>query len=132
MKRTSASNRKHCIQPQTRNTAQRTSIESQGEIADVDQTKKSKSKPKRRHRVVPAGVQINTRRTYQRAFDVFHQDDDPDQALALLQQIEAQGRMSLEAMSLYLDVLHELRDINQYARIATAMAEKELAKLRQF
>jgi Flp pilus assembly protein TadD len=86
--------------------------------------KNRKAKPKRRKRVGAAVHQINTRRIYQRAFDAFYEDDDPDQALALLQRIDAQGHMSIETMALYLDVLHELRDFDHYARIATVMAER--------
>ena len=85
---------------------------------------KSKAKPKRRNRIGSAVPQINTRRAYQRAYDAFFEDDDPDQALTLLKQIDDQGHMSLEAMSLYLDVLHQLRDLDHYARIAMVMTER--------
>jgi tetratricopeptide (TPR) repeat protein len=83
---------------------------------------KSKAKLQRRRPVGTGAPLINTRRTFDRAYRAFFEEDDPDQALTLLQQIEAQGYMSLETMRLYLDVLHELRDFDQYARIATILA----------
>ena len=87
---------------------------------------KNKAKPKlKRRRPVGAAVpHINTRRTFERAYEAFFDDDNADNALKLLQQIEAQGYMSIEEMRLYLDVLHQLRDFDQYARVATVMAER--------
>ncbi len=84
---------------------------------------KNKAKLQRRRPVGTRAPLINTRRTFDRAYRAFHEDDDPDQTLTLLQQIEAQGYMSMETMRLYLDVLHELRDFDQYARVATVLAE---------
>ena len=85
---------------------------------------KNKAKPKRRKQVGAAVPQLNTRRAFQRACTAFYDDHDPDQALKWLQQIEAQGHLSIDVMGVYLDVLHQLRDFDQYARIATMMAER--------
>jgi tetratricopeptide (TPR) repeat protein len=88
---------------------------------------KQKVKPKRRKRIGTAIAQINTRRMLDRARKAFHEDNDADQALTLLQQIEAQGYMSFEALGFYLEVLHELRNFDDYARVATVMAEQRPA-----
>lgn len=82
---------------------------------------KAKSKPRR-----PIGAAVphfNTLRALEHA-EEFYDDDDMDSALALLQTIEAQGAMSIEGMRLYLDILHRVRDIDQYARVATLLAER--------
>lgn len=88
-----------------------------------------KNKPKRRKRAGAAAGStatrsVNTRRAFQRARDAFYEHEDPDKALALLQQIEDQGNMSTEVMNFYLDILHELRELDHYARIATVLAER--------
>lgn len=85
---------------------------------------KNKAKPKRRKQVGAVVPLVNTRRAFDRAREAYFDDNDPDQALALLKQIEAQGYMSTEALSLYLNVLHHLRDFDHYARVATMMAER--------
>lgn len=85
---------------------------------------KSKNKPKRRKRPGSVTPQINIRRAFQKASDAFHEDDDADKARRLLEQIESQGPMSYEVMDLYLDVLHQQRDMDHYARIATKLADR--------
>ncbi len=85
---------------------------------------KPKPKPKRRTPIGAAVPHINTRRSFERASEAFYVDNNADHALQLLQQIEAQGYMSIEVMNLYLDVLHHLRDFDQYARVAVLMAER--------
>ena len=59
----------------------------------------NKAQPKRRKSGGAVVQPINSRRTYQRAYDAFCEDNDPGQALSLLQRIEAQGHLSIEAMS---------------------------------
>lgn len=86
--------------------------------------KKNKALPKRRKRSGPVVNHLNTRRLHERAYDAFHERDDVDEALELLEQIDAAGPMSMETMDLYLDVAHRRRDFDQYARIAMLMAER--------
>lgn len=86
--------------------------------------KKNKALPKRRKRSGPVGNHLNTRRLHERAYDAFHERDDVDEALELLERIDAAGPMSMETMDLYLDVAHRRRDFDQYARIAMLMAER--------
>ena len=86
--------------------------------------KKNKALPKRRKRSGPVGNHLNTRRLHERAYDAFHESDDVDEALELLQRIDGAGPMSMETMDLYLDVAHLRRDFDQYARIALLMAER--------
>lgn len=85
---------------------------------------KKKAKPKRRRPVGAAAPQINTRRVLQRAYDVFHEDGDSERALELLRQVETQGPLSIQAADLYLDVLHKVRDVDNYARIAIDLAQR--------
>lgn len=89
-------------------------------------TKRNKKRaiPKRRKPAAAASHHINSKRIFERAFGAFYEDGNPELALELLQQVENQEHMSNQAMRLYLDVLHHLHQQDQYARVATALAER--------
>lgn len=89
-------------------------------------TKKRKrgGKPKRRRRVGAGAHPTQIRQMERRAADAFYEDDDADQARELFAQAEALGPLSDDGLDTYLDVLHTLRDLDHYARIALTMVDR--------
>lgn len=86
---------------------------------------KSKTKPKRPKRIGAAIPHIDPRRTYVRAFEAFHGEEDADKASELLQQIESCGYMSTEALQLYAEVLHETDAFDKCVCIVELLLERK-------
>ena len=86
--------------------------------------RKRPGKPKRRRRAGAAAHRPHVKQLERRARDAYLDDDDPEKALELLQQAEANGPLSDSGLDLYLDVVHSLKDIDTYARIALTMVNR--------
>lgn len=86
--------------------------------------RKDNSKPQRSKRRAAILRRVNERRLLEQAQMNGLQDNDPEQALARFQKLEAQGPMSMEVMRAYIAVLARQEDVGQLARVATLMAER--------